>query len=312
MWTRRQEKVRLTIIFGTLATCAFFSAQAATTVLATYIVQPAAAQPSTLSRAPRSPATQSVVDTDAILRRNIFDSETGDLTRADAPPLAEERLPSPELGAAVACTGTSRLLGSMVVPHHQSYALIRGGDGQTQLFREGMLFEDQEVTKITSSGVHMMKDGQVCALSMFAAKEEQAPVSRNADRSTTTNSESATETTPPALAGIQKTGENHFRVERSTLRGLLAGPGTMSLARVKPHQDGDRTTGLDLLGIRKGSPLASLGMQNGDILRTVNGYEVSRPEVALTAYSELQSASSITVNLVRKGRPLSLEFAIQE
>jgi general secretion pathway protein C len=84
----------------------------------------------------------------------------------------------------------------------------------------------------------------------------------------------------------------------------------MRSARVVPHKEGDAIVGLKLFGIRRGSPIAVLGFNNGDSVRTVNGYELSDPEKALEAYSKLKDATQIDVAIVRDGKPLTLRYRL--
>lgn len=47
--------------------------------------------------------------------------------------------------------------------------------------------------------------------------------------------------------------------------------------------------------------IGALGMENGDVLRSVNGLDITSPENALDAYARLRSAEHLDVR-VRRGR----------
>jgi general secretion pathway protein C len=69
-------------------------------------------------------------------------------------------------------------------------------------------------------------------------------------------------------------------------------------------------SGAKLYGIQRGSLLGKLGIQNGDTLRTINGFDMSSPDSALEAYVKLRGASQLSVALVRRGAPVTIEYQI--
>ena len=57
--------------------------------------------------------------------------------------------------------------------------------------------------------------------------------------------------------------------------------------------------------------LGTLGLQNGDRLEKINGYDMASPEKALEAYARLRTAPSLSVQLTRRGAPVTLEIQIK-
>ena len=49
----------------------------------------------------------------------------------------------------------------------------------------------------------------------------------------------------------------------------------------------------------------------GDIVQKINGFEMNSPDKALQIYSKLKDASSITVDLVRRGKPVTMSYSIR-
>jgi general secretion pathway protein C len=85
----------------------------------------------------------------------------------------------------------------------------------------------------------------------------------------------------------------------------------MRCARIVPETDGHgNVTGIRLLGIRPDTLMGALGFENGDALQTVNGFDMTRPERALEAYSKLRCEPELRVGLTRRGRPVVLEYHI--
>jgi len=79
---------------------------------------------------------------------------------------------------------------------------------------------------------------------------------------------------------------------------------------VVPHEENGHVVGVKVYGIRKSSLFGKLGLQNGDLLRTINGFDMGSPDSALEAYTKLRSASNLSVALVRRGNPVTMEYNI--
>lgn len=85
----------------------------------------------------------------------------------------------------------------------------------------------------------------------------------------------------------------------------------MRSARVVPVTGVDgRVAGVRLYGANAGSYLARLGLESGDLLQTVNGYDVTSPEKSLEAYARLRSSDELRVGIVRRGIPMTLVYRI--
>jgi general secretion pathway protein C len=115
-----------------------------------------------------------------------------------------------------------------------------------------------------------------------------------------------------ALTGGEKqspvTAERH--VERALMEHVVSNPVSLRAIRVVPEQRDGQIIGLRLFGIRPGSLLSSLGVQNGDRLETINGFSLASPEQALTAYARLRTAPRLRVQLSRAGKPVQLDLNI--
>lgn len=81
-------------------------------------------------------------------------------------------------------------------------------------------------------------------------------------------------------------------------------------ARIVPARGDGGFIGLRLYGVRPGSPLAQLGLKNGDVVVRVGGFDVSAPDKALEAYAKLRGASEVKVEIVRRGAPMTLTYRV--
>ena len=56
---------------------------------------------------------------------------------------------------------------------------------------------------------------------------------------------------------------------------------------------------------------AKIGMQNADLIKAINGLDMSSPDKALEAYTKLKSASHLTMQLVRRNANITLDYQIR-
>jgi general secretion pathway protein C len=85
----------------------------------------------------------------------------------------------------------------------------------------------------------------------------------------------------------------------------------MRAARVIPYEENGRVVGVKVYGIRRAALLGKLGIQNGDVLRTINGFDLSSPDTALEAYTKLREMDHFSIAMVRRGQPRTMEYNVK-
>jgi len=85
----------------------------------------------------------------------------------------------------------------------------------------------------------------------------------------------------------------------------------MRQARIVPEQENGKVVGIRLFGVRNDTLLGVLGMENGDRLQSINGFDMTSPEKALEAYARLRTADHMTVAINRKGSNMNLDYNIK-
>jgi general secretion pathway protein C len=110
---------------------------------------------------------------------------------------------------------------------------------------------------------------------------------------------------------IKKTGDNSFAVEQAGVDKALGDLSSLATqARIVPAFEGGEAVGFKLFSIRPGSLYSKIGIQNGDVISRINGYELNSPDKALEVYQKLKDAKEITVDLKRRGKPTTLNYNI--
>ena len=117
---------------------------------------------------------------------------------------------------------------------------------------------------------------------------------------------SAANTNAPASqalgAGIKSVTENEYEVPRAEIDKTLSNLNDVAMqARIVPAFKDGVAQGFKLFSIRPDSIYSRIGVQNGDVIRRINGYDLNSPEKALEIYSKLKEASRIDIELERNG-----------
>ena len=112
--------------------------------------------------------------------------------------------------------------------------------------------------------------------------------------------------------GIQKVGPNEYNIDRGVVDKILENQAElMRQARIVPEQENGKMVGIRLFGVRPDTLLGVLGMENGDRLQTINGFDMTSPEKALEAYARLRTADQLTVQVNRRGSNMNLDYNIK-
>jgi hypothetical protein len=115
-----------------------------------------------------------------------------------------------------------------------------------------------------------------------------------------------------ALAsGIRAIDETHYEVKQSLVDKMLVNPiAVAKRMRIVPAMINGKPAGLKLYAIRPSSAFARLGFRNGDTMVALNKHRLDAASEALEAYSLIRDAKKIEVELVRRGKPVTLVFTI--
>jgi general secretion pathway protein C len=101
-------------------------------------------------------------------------------------------------------------------------------------------------------------------------------------------------------------------VDRETVRENLDNlPSLLMQARAELYLREGRSEGFQLSQIQKGSILKSVGFQDGDVIRSVNGQEVRSMEDAIALYQKFGDSDSYTIGILRGEKPKTLHVKIR-
>lgn len=266
--------------------------------------------------APPGAAADHPTSADPILARNPFDSVTGPLNRpppSDAGP-GDQAVDLSDPYNAPQCDGVKILIIAQAAdPAWSLAALSTGGpDAKSQLRRRGSDFGGKKVEYVAWDRVWLSTSGALCQAELFKP-EDTAPKPVVAAAPTADTSKGGAPGIDPAISkGIQRVSATEFNIDRSVVDKILENQADlMKQARIVPEQENGKLVGIRLFGVRQDTLLGVLGMENGDRLQTINGFDMTSPEKALEAYARLRTADHLTVQINRKGANTNLDYNIK-
>ncbi|MFL5320065.1 MAG: type II secretion system protein GspC [Myxococcaceae bacterium] len=113
-------------------------------------------------------------------------------------------------------------------------------------------------------------------------------------------------------AGIKALSENEYEVPRAEIDKTLSNLNDVAMqARIVPAFQDGVAKGFKLFSIRPDSIYSKIGVQNGDVIRRINGYDLNSPEKALEIYSKLKEASRIDIEIERNGSVMRKTYNVR-
>jgi type II secretory pathway component PulC len=120
--------------------------------------------------------------------------------------------------------------------------------------------------------------------------------------------------TPSASAASTSLPTPAYTLRRSTVKEALKTPGVLFqyvVLDTHPVFLAGKFHGFRVAELRGGpEEWSGIDLKPGDVVTSVNGFPIERPEQALEAFQSLSVASELRVDLEREGEPRSLRWAI--
>lgn len=255
----------------------------------------------------------------AIYNRNLFNANPP----SDEPPVVEDTDSGVDEGPPVAgappgegeeCDKSDApltLVATMVSqPSDWSMAIVDDGQASdSRLMKESQQVADRTLVAIQRDRIVLANAGRFECVTLGERNVRGR-------RPTASNYAPSTKSEPAPSAdlskGIEKTGKDTYKIDRAVLDEQLADLGALSRqARVIPHYKGGKPDGFKIVGVRPGSLFSHIGVRSGDIIKAVSGEEISSPNKALELYERLKDSDNVTVEINRRGRPVTLEYQVK-
>ena len=225
-------------------------------------------------------------------------------TAANAPVLRDGRS-----GARTVCDGVTVDAIAESDDEDWSFASLAGADGKRRFVRRTQEVAGKTVYFIGWNEVWLAgSDGLLCQVNLNGEARPPAPVASAA---------SPVKSGAKPLAanlkkGIQQVSATEFNIDRGVVDKILENQAElMRQARIVPEQENGKVVGIRLFGVRPDTLLGSLGMENGDRLEKINGFDMASPEKALEAYARLRTADKLRYFTRPRRQDVNLDFNIK-
>jgi general secretion pathway protein C len=265
------------------------------------------------ARAPAPRAATAKEEPRATLSLERLAALTGLKLPEPEPEVTEPRIPVVDLNAApVRSSLRVRLLGTLV------------NEGAA----EWSIASIQDVVSL-KTGTYMLQD-RVQGAEVVAIERLRVIVINNNRREFidgTPGDGSAVAVAPPLLpvprndqapgslavgAGVKQLSENDYEIPRAEIDKTLSNLNDVAMqARIVPAFKDGKAQGFKLFSIRPDSIYTKIGIQNGDVIQRINGYDLNSPEKALEIYSKLKESSRIDIEVERNGTPVKKTYNVR-
>jgi general secretion pathway protein C len=186
-----------------------------------------------------------------------------------------------------------KLLGTVVNEKGSSWAIILDLDRDRQdMVSVGSVVAGARVVSIEKDRVVLNVNG----------KEEILQLGVEGTRSATARTDQ----------GAKESATSTYVLDREVVRENLDNlPALLTQARAELYFKEGKAEGFQLSQIQKGSILKSVGFQDGDVIRSVNGQEIRSLEDAIALYQEFGDSDSFTIGILRGEKPRTLHVKIK-
>lgn len=108
---------------------------------------------------------------------------------------------------------------------------------------------------------------------------------------------------------VKPAGQNQYSFSRNELTQALQDPKQLAnLGAIEVNPTG----GVTIASVPSGSLTQKLGLQPGDVVSRVNGQAVSSNNDLARLYQQFGQVNQITLEATRNGKPLNLNYAVQQ
>ena len=208
-----------------------------------------------------------------------------------------------------------KLVGVSQVSEGNPYAIIQDDSGKQSLYQVGQEIPDAgKLVAVESARAIVLHNGHRVALELPRGSLEQGPPMKIPAKPGFIQ-----RIQPHKLRrlgrpnrGIRQLSANNYLLTRSTLDSNLKNMAPLfTQIRATPQMENGVANGFRLTEIQPDSIFQQIGLQDGDLLKSVNGQTVGDPAKAMMMLQSLQSQPSITINVVRNGTPTTLHYNIR-
>jgi general secretion pathway protein C len=220
---------------------------------------------------------------DVIVDRNIFGAAETAAGVAETPEIQKE-----DIEALEPTSLKIALLGTVTGPEESARAVIEDSGRKTQgLYRVGDAVQDAVIRKIVRGKVVLRVGEKDEVLSMDTPEASAGG---------------------HALAGPTGRGDTVTLARSDIHQSLQNINQLLTEARIRPYLKDGKPDGFILSYIKANSFFTQLGLQRGDIVKSINSKPINTPEDAFSFYKAIESGQPLSMEILRAGQPRTINY----
>jgi general secretion pathway protein C len=235
-------------------------------------------------------------------KANIFKTPRQESPRIDTSVSVKE--PSPESLEPIISQIKYQLVGTVVAddPKWSLCVLIDPATRTPGLYGVGSVLEEYKITSISRKKVMLNHNGRIEYLDLDEDPSKPRP----------TPAQAAAGEGAPSGDGVREVGPGKYIVAQSEIDSTLTNLNQVAMqARIQPNFENGKANGFKMFSIKPGSIYQKIGLQNGDVIRKINGFEMNSPDKALEIYQKLKDSKHITIEVDRNGKVSTMDYTIR-
>ncbi|MCD6415443.1 MAG: hypothetical protein J7M08_01945 [Planctomycetes bacterium] len=244
-------------------------------------------------------------DCEVILRRNVF----GATVKAPAEITALK--PAAQRGQAKAAPPLSlKLIGTVAGDSQASRALIEDlSTKKKDVYNIGDTVQGARIERIERQRVFLARDMDEVALEMGTTPGPSKPPSPPVR--VAPPEERERERMPPGKRTPSGRSQHRVVIDRKNMPKRIEAIETIfKTSKLEAFSSGGRVRGMKITGLDDSNLSELAGLNDGDLVLSVNDQVVTGREQALKALEDAKNGASLDIRLLKKGRPLWISYRL--
>ncbi|MBL7186797.1 MAG: PDZ domain-containing protein [Phycisphaerae bacterium] len=241
-------------------------------------------------------------DPKVILERNIFGSAGADVGDKDS---QNKKSMAPPAKPAVRNQLQLRLLGTVAGDKEAACAVIEDLTCKVQdLYQIGDIIQGARIEAIEQNKVVLHNEGHREVLNISVASKTSAP--------SRTVAEPAVAKEPSASDVVRIVSPTEREINKSAFLAKVGGvEAALKAIKVSPHIVDGESKGLRITGLEGLSMAKYAGLQNGDIIQTINGQSITNRRKAFQVLQKARALSSSDIQILSGTQKKTLSFRVE-
>ncbi len=239
------------------------------------------------------------IDQNSILKRNIF-------YPAKTEPVQKVIQPNSQPPKTTAKKQIElHLLGTVAGSKDVACAVIEDMKTKVQdIYRIGDVIQGALIEKIERNRIVLLNDGVEEILNLYVAGNEPVYTAKQTGEA------------PAAIAEPNIPGKvyspDESEINKKTFLAKIGGiEAVLKAVKISPHTVNGKTDGLQITGLENLSMARFVGLENGDVIQTINGQNLTDERKAFQVLQKARALSSMDIQLTRGTQKKNLSFKIE-